>query len=90
MTPLGGAAGVLAGIGVLQCLAGWAEVRRFAAMPASPGAERPPITVLKPLHGGEPLLEEALATICQQNYPAYQVVFGVRTQATPVWLPCDA
>jgi ceramide glucosyltransferase len=39
------------------------------------------ISVLKPLHGGEPLLEEALASICHQDYPVWQVVFGVQDPA---------
>jgi len=39
---------------------------------------QPPITVLKPLHGDEPLLEQALASVCAQDYPAFQVVFGVQ------------
>jgi ceramide glucosyltransferase len=37
--------------------------------------------VLKPLHGDEPLLEEALASVCQQDYQAWQVVFGVQDAA---------
>ncbi len=42
----------------------------------------PPITVLKPLHGQEPLLAEALATLCEQDYPAaYQIVCGVNEEA---------
>ncbi len=41
----------------------------------------PPISVLKPLYGDEPLLEEALATICRQSYPTWQVVFGAQDQA---------
>ena len=40
-----------------------------------------PVTVLKPLHGDEPLLEEALASVCRQDYPAWQVVFGVQDAA---------
>ncbi len=40
-----------------------------------------PVTVLKPLYGDEPLLEEALASVCRQDYPALQVVFGVRDPA---------
>jgi ceramide glucosyltransferase len=39
------------------------------------------ISVLKPLHGDEPLLEEALASICRQDYPVWQVVFGVQDPA---------
>ena len=36
-----------------------------------------PVTILKPLHGAEPLLEQALATVCAQDYPTFQIVFGV-------------
>src|SRR5439155_15199281 len=36
------------------------------------GEEQPAISVLKPLHGDEPLLEQALASICRQDYPAWQ------------------
>ncbi len=39
------------------------------------------VTVLKPLYGDEPLLEEALTTVCRQNYPNCQVVFGVQDPA---------
>jgi len=38
----------------------------------------PPVTILKPLHGDEPLLEAALESFCQQKYPAFQIVFGVQ------------
>ena len=40
-----------------------------------------PVTVLKPLHGDEPLLEEALTSVCRQVYPPLQVVFGVNDAA---------
>ena len=49
--------------------------------PLSRPATTPKISVLKPLHGDEPLLEEALASICRQDYPAWQVVFGVQDAA---------
>ena len=42
-----------------------------------------PITVLKPLHGDEPLLEAALASVCAQDYPIFQVVFGVTDPTDP-------
>jgi ceramide glucosyltransferase len=34
--------------------------------------------LLKPLHGDEPLLAEALTTLCLQDYPEWQIVFGVQ------------
>ncbi len=47
-----------------------------------------PITVLKPLHGAEPMLEAALSTLCEQQYQAgFQIVFGVHSaddKAIPV------
>ncbi len=85
--------GVLAGltvVGALQVLAGWVATVCFArrgtgamgpepaADPSGPGS----ITILKPLHGQEPLLAEALATLCEQDYPpGLQIVFGVNAEA---------
>lgn len=99
-------AAVLAGMGLVQALAGAVLVGRFAAAATPSPAERervgvrggthdphpglsrfageedcPPISILKPLHGDEPLLEQALASVCTQDYPEFQVVFGVRDTA---------
>ena len=43
----------------------------------------PPVTVLKPLHGDEPMLEEALSSVCEQDYPTFQIVFGVQRRDDP-------
>ena len=64
--------------GIVQVVFGWAAVRRFRGS-APPAAAQPPITVLKPLHGDEPLLEEALASFCQQQYARFQIVVGVQS-----------
>ncbi len=63
--------------GFVQAAAGWLAVRRFRAAATSPG-HYAPITVLKPLHGDEPMLEEALASFCRQVFPRFQIVFGVQ------------
>ncbi len=39
------------------------------------------MTILKPLHGDEPLLEDALASFCDQDYPEFQIVFGLQDPA---------
>jgi ceramide glucosyltransferase len=69
--------------GIAQCAAGVRSVRRFARQPYRVPALRPKVTVLKPLHGVEPLLEQALETFFTQNYPDYQLVFGVQSPTDP-------
>ena len=51
----------------------------------------PPVLLLKPLHGDEPLLEQALATACTQDYPSLRanlrpnlrIVCGVHSPTDP-------
>jgi ceramide glucosyltransferase len=51
---------------------------------AAPRAARlPPVTVLKPLCGAEPGLYQQLRSFCVQDYPQFQIVFGVRDAADP-------
>ncbi|HEV2878266.1 MAG TPA: hypothetical protein VGW96_01690, partial [Candidatus Eremiobacteraceae bacterium] len=38
----------------------------------------PPVTILKPLCGREPNLLENLSSFCDQDYPDFQIIFGVR------------
>jgi ceramide glucosyltransferase len=69
-------------IGLLQVLAGWVLTVGFMRRIGKQLAGTMPITVLKPLHGQEPLLEEALTTLCEQDYnPGFQIVFGVHDEA---------
>ncbi len=76
-------AAAIAVAGLAQVAAGWLAARRFAAMARPLPGPRPPVTVLKPLCGNEPLLEAALATICTQEYPCFQLVCGVQDPADP-------
>jgi ceramide glucosyltransferase len=42
-------------------------------------ASAPDVTILKPLHGGEPGLFENLASFCDQDYSGrIQIIFGVQ------------
>jgi len=61
-------------------------VRRFcrrAADAAKQPAFLPPVSVLKPVHGDEPGLEENLASFFQQNYPEYEILFCARHADDP-------
>lgn len=64
--------------GMLQSAAGWVAVSRFAQQKVALPGHRPSVTILKPLYGNEPLLEDALATFCNQDYPVFQIVFGLQ------------
>jgi ceramide glucosyltransferase len=76
------AAGV-ATTGMVQTLLGMAGVRRFVRATPPCARSLPPVTVLKPLHGAEPLLAEALETFFRQDYPVLQLVFGVHRADDP-------
>ncbi len=48
------------------------------------GADLPAATVLKPLCGAETETYECLRSFCDQEYPAFQVIFGVADPNDPV------
>ena len=79
-------ADLVAAAGVTVCLLGLLSVRHFARS-AMPGRDAPPplapVTILKPLCGDEPLLEEGLESCFTQAYPEFQIVFGVHHAADP-------
>jgi ceramide glucosyltransferase len=64
--------------GVITLIALW--VRRESS---ARGQVLPPVTVLKPLHGEEVALYEALRSFCDQDYPVFQIVYGVRDAHDP-------
>lgn len=58
-------------------------VGAFALRRAAPARSRAPVSVLKPLCGVEDNLYENLRSFCDQDYPSYQVLFGVRRGDDP-------
>jgi len=78
---IGSLTGIVALAGCVQSGLGAMLIRRFRRTERRAIPHRgamPPITVLKPLHGDEPLLEDALDSFCRQDYPEFQIVFGVQ------------
>jgi ceramide glucosyltransferase len=51
--------------------------------PSRSAVDAPPVTLLKPLCGMEPGLYEHLRGFCVQDYPHYQIIFGVRDPKDP-------
>ncbi|CAP54662.1 putative glycosyl transferase protein [Gluconacetobacter diazotrophicus PA1 5] len=80
-----GLAALVAAAGCVQATLGTALVARFRwrERHIPPDSTLPPVTILKPLHGDEPLLEEALESFCTQDYPGMQIVFGVQDAGDP-------
>jgi ceramide glucosyltransferase len=81
---------VIALILALICCAGLAHlgvgcvaVYRFAGWRPPHGDNWRPVTVLKPLYGDEPDLYDALRSFCRQDYPQFQIIFGVRDPHDP-------
>ena len=77
-------------LGLFACSAGYglfaiAKVtmfrRKIARAPLASGDR--PVTVIKPICGMEVELAENLRSFCQQDYGAYQVLFGVRSANDP-------
>jgi ceramide glucosyltransferase len=70
--------------GVAYLAAACLRVAAFRRRPPSPpDGFTPPVTVLKPVCGLDHGLEDNLRSFCDQDYPAYQVVFGVRDPGDP-------
>ena len=55
-----------------------------AALRSTPAAKLPAVSIFKPLCGAEPETYECLRSFCDQDYPEFQVVFGVADMNDPV------
>jgi ceramide glucosyltransferase len=71
-------------VGTAYTLLAATLVGRFMQKPQNPAACSPAVTILKPLHQGEPDLSQNLETFFAQTYPgAVQIVFGVHDENDP-------
>jgi len=74
----------LTAVGALYALAAGALVARFMRRPLPDAPSRPAVTLLKPLHGEEPGLDDALASFAALDYAGpVQIVFGVHAEDDP-------
>jgi len=65
-------------------LLAWIGTRRFfrRASP-KPSEYFPSVSILKPIKGADPRLIENLTTFCQQDYPDFEILFGVADENDP-------
>lgn len=64
-------------------LVGLAVLRFRRKRLASGGADLPPVTLLKPVHGIEPQLRDSLESFFRLDYPRFEIIFGARTGDDP-------
>jgi ceramide glucosyltransferase len=73
----------LAALAMAYTVTAWLAVRLRRGPSQSGPATLPPVTVLKPLCGAERHLYDCLRSFCDQAYPGFQIVFGVRDPDDP-------
>jgi ceramide glucosyltransferase len=57
--------------------------KRSAAEGARPTQDLPPVSILKPLKGTDPEMYESFRSHCRQDYPEYEIIFGVHDPDDP-------
>src|SRR5258708_3468770 len=60
-----------------------ADTRKKLKQAQLPENQLPPVSILKPLKGVDPEIWESFCSHCDQNYPQFQLIFGVSDPADP-------
>jgi ceramide glucosyltransferase len=75
---------VFLGLALVACVHHLIRVRaQLPRLDRVADAALPPVSILKPLHGDEPRLEENLESFFLQNYPGFEIIFGCRNADDP-------
>src|SRR5438876_7149846 len=71
--------------GIVYCFLSLWSLLKFRAVKRMPinGQFTPPVSILKPLCGLDPHGYESLRSHCLQDYPQYEIIFGVSTSDDP-------
>ena len=61
----------------------WSAVKFLWDQEVLPPVPLPPVSILKPLKGLDPQMMDSLRSHCRQEYPEYEIVFGVSDANDP-------
>ena len=79
--------GTIAGVSYyllsLWSAAAYLRYRHTVSSSVSPQVSAPPVSILKPLKGVDPEIYECFRTHCLQDYPQYEIIFGVSEADDP-------
>ncbi|HWQ34912.1 MAG TPA: bacteriohopanetetrol glucosamine biosynthesis glycosyltransferase HpnI [Blastocatellia bacterium] len=67
----------------ISLVAGWLWARDRRRQRALGTDFTPPVTIMIPVRGADEHTYQNFASFCRQNYPAFQMVFGVRDESDP-------
>ncbi len=73
----------LSTLGLLSFLRDARRKVNQAASHGLPNNQLPPVSILKPLKGIDPEIWESFCSHCEQDYPQFQLIFGVSDGADP-------
>ena len=59
------------------------DKRKKLNQPPLQESQFPPVSILKPLKGVDPAIWESFCSHCEQDYPEFQLIFGVSDPADP-------
>ncbi len=74
--------GAVAGI-AYYCLSIWSAWKYVRSRQPLASSFHPPVSILKPLKGTDPHMYEAFRSHCVQDYPEYELIFGVSDPDDP-------
>jgi ceramide glucosyltransferase len=75
--------GVAAVAGAYQALSLYASVRHWMSPDPPEPPVLPPVSILKPVRGVDPGFREAIQSHAEQDYPEFEILFGVRSLDDP-------
>jgi ceramide glucosyltransferase len=71
---------LLSGFGLVSSLS---DRRKKSGRASVPDHQLPPVSILKPLKGVDPAIWDSFCSHCEQDYPEFQIIFGVSDADDP-------